>query len=132
MNFLEIIRLEFNPTEVIGSMLVNGKLFCCTLEPPNRNNMVGESCVPTGRYLVKRYLSKKFGCDCLALHNVVGRSFISVHPGNTAADTQGCILPGVMTGYLKEQRAVLQSKTALNALLDFVPIDATLIIRNCF
>lgn len=129
---LELVRLEFSPTEVLGVLLVDGKLFCWVLEPPQRDNRVGESCIPRGRYVAKRYDSAKFGCPCVALYNVPGRSFISMHPGNTGADTRGCLLSGVVTGYIGGKRAVLQSKQAMAALMTLVTGDAMIMIRNGF
>ena len=117
MDILKLTRMETGPTETIGVLTLNSQVFCLILEPPKKENKRSVSCIPTGRYLCKRYKSDKYGTDCLALYNVPGRDYISIHFGNTAEDTCGCLLPGAYSGVLKGERAVLRSKGTLKALM---------------
>ena len=51
----------------------------------------------------------------IAVRDVPGRDHILFHPGNTAADTRGCILPGTRPGRMDGRRAVLESAAAMRA-----------------
>jgi len=117
MESLRLIRMETGPTETLGVLKLNDQIFCLILEPPKKENKKSLSCIPTGRYLCKRYKSEKYKTDCLSLYNVPGRSYISIHFGNTAKDTQGCLLVGAYSGILNGERAVLRSRAALKALM---------------
>ncbi len=132
MNFLELTRMEATPTETIGVLTLNKALFCYVLEPPWKMNLRGESCIPTGQYLCKKYDSKKYGCPCLAVHNVPGRDYISMHYGNRAKDTKGCLITGTYTGVLGKNRAVLRSKAALKALMSEIRDICHLTIKEGF
>lgn len=67
---------------------------CYTLEDPWRNNAQGVSCIPAGEYRVTWEHSPKYQRHTYRLHDVPGRSGILIHPGNSQADTAGCILLG--------------------------------------
>ena len=132
MKFLELTRLETSPDSTIGVLTLDKKVFCYILEPPKKENTPGESCIPTGQYLCKRYDSQKFQCPCLAVHNVQGREYIAMHYGNTANDTKGCLIVGAYTGYLSGKRAVLRSKATLQALMSDLKDICHLTIRERF
>ena len=91
---IEIVRLEESEKDGTFGMLRIGKaLFCATLEPPDRFNAVGTSCIPAQQYFCDRYSSAKF-LNTFIVRNVPGRSGILFHAGNTVKNTQGCILLG--------------------------------------
>ena len=74
--------------------------FCDTLEPTWRDYAHGEkkvkgcSAIPEGRYAVALTFSPKFQKWLPELIGVPNFSGIRIHAGNTAKDTQGCILVG--------------------------------------
>lgn len=101
----------------IGKMYINGAYVCDTLEDKDRgltSNMSvaqicgvkvhGETAIPTGRYLVDmKTVSPRFGGRAQyqfckgrlpRLCNTVGFQGVLIHIGNTAKDTEGCILVG--------------------------------------
>ena len=53
--------------------------------------------IPTGRYQITATYSPHFNRTLPLLNNVPGYSGVRIHPGNTAADTDGCILVGENT-----------------------------------
>lgn len=71
----------------MGELLVNGAPFCYTLEPGRD--------VPAGTYQVLVTFSPKFDRPMPLVTGVPGFSGIRIHTGNTAQDTEGCLLVGV-------------------------------------
>lgn len=65
-----------------------------TIELPWRNNEVGESCIPEGRYLVKR---DKHGRHAwFKIMDVKGRTAIEWHIGTKPEHSEGCILSNLI------------------------------------
>lgn len=105
---LEIIRIAKKPKYTIGKLYINGKYFSDTLEDTDRglkdtmsiteiNNkkVNGETCIPTGTYLITITYSPKFKTQMPLINGVKGFNGIRIHPsGNQAEDTEGCILVG--------------------------------------
>lgn len=76
-----------------GSLSLNGKHLCYTIELPWLNNEHNISCIEEGSYLINRCYSKKFGLH-LILKDVQDRKFILIHPANNALkELRGCIAP---------------------------------------
>lgn len=119
MKIVELLRREESNFGSIGILSVDKKILCFTLEPPNKQNYVNESCIPTGQYLCKKINSPKFG-ETFEVIGVTGRSHILFHTGNTSEQTQGCILLGEAIGELSDRRAVLKSKTAFKKFKDIM------------
>ena len=63
-----------------------------------RTKVAGKTAIPYGRYRVRRTWSVKYGKKMMGLQAVPGFSGIRIHPGNSATDTAGCILPGMVRG----------------------------------
>ena len=76
------------------------KYFCDTLEPTWRDykngayKVKGRSAIPEGRYAVVISYSPKFKQWLPILLGVPKFKGIRIHAGNTAKDTEGCILVG--------------------------------------
>ena len=107
--------------------LYAGDLKLQTMEPPWRDNTRNESCIPVGYYKVCQHVSPRFG-RCFIVLNVEHRSHILFHSGNVVRHTKGCILPGLRKGYLKGQRAVLSSRTAMRHLMSWAGDGFNLVI----
>ncbi len=95
---------------------------CFSLEEPWKDNKVGISCIPTGKYLCVPHDGTRFK-DVWRLENVPNRTAILIHGGNTTDDIEGCILVGQRTGRHKGKRAVLASQNALKTLKAFIGRD---------
>ena len=94
-----------------------------TVERPWLNNEVGKSCIPEGRYLVKPFSGMKYK-DVYEVTNVVGRTAILLHAANKASQLQGCIAPGLSTGYMDDELAVMSSQAALNKIITITDYEA--------
>ena len=114
----------------IGRMEINGKYFCDTLEDTDRGlresmteaeiaalKVKGATAIPTGTYRIDMQTrSPRFGRVLPRLVSVKGYAGVLIHSGNTAADTEGCIL----VGENRERGKVLNSRATLEHLLVFL------------
>ena len=114
---LLIVRETYTDESVIGKLYLNGEFISYTLELAWNNNEKSISCVPRGVYDCKVRLAKDSASrnyDHLILEDVPDRSYILFHRGNSAKDSKGCILTGMMRG----DNVIYQSKTAHTLLMD--------------
>ncbi len=114
----------------IGRMEINGRYFCDTLEDTDRGlresmteaeiaalKVKGATAIPTGTYRIDMQTrSPRFGRVLPRLISVKGYAGVLIHSGNTAADTEGCIL----VGENRERGKVLNSRATLESLLVFL------------
>jgi hypothetical protein len=91
---ITVHRIKDNGARTLGVISVDGMIYGWTLEEPWRNNQRSISCIPAGEYPVRLTLSNRFKMVTPELLNVPDRTAIRIHPGNTEADTEGCILVG--------------------------------------
>ena len=76
-----------------GKLECEGKLICKTIELPWKMNETKVSCIPEGKYFIKKRYSKKFQWQ-LEINNVENRSLILFNPANNALqELNGCIAP---------------------------------------
>jgi hypothetical protein len=116
ITFVDIIRVEKSDAGTFGVCLLDGKAFCVTLEPEDRDNAEGVSCIPEGEYIARRVNSPRYG-DTFEVTGVPGRTHILFHAGNVEDDTRGCVLLGRNFGALGEQRAVLSSGNTFKSFM---------------
>lgn len=113
---LDLVRFQFNPRSTIGELLVNGEHECWTVEdvvrPVGAPKVHAKTAIPYGTYPVVITWSPRFKRELPLLVGVPGFEGIRIHAGNTADDTEGCILPG--TTHTSD--AVANSRVAFNAL----------------
>ena len=106
---IRLLRIEENFQHgTFGILLIQSKVFCITLEPPDKENLQSKSSIPAQQYMCERYSSVKYP-DTFRIMNVPGRSYVLFHAGNIDDHTQGCILLGQYFGKLKNNRAILNS-----------------------
>ena len=118
---LKLVRKTFTEESTIGELSVNGKQECFTLEDKVRAVKIhGKTAIPAGIYEVVITFSDRFKKPLPLLLNVPNFAGIRIHPGNTAADTEGCILVGAEKG----EDAVSSSRVAFTAL--FAKIETAL------
>lgn len=129
---LTLKRTYNNAKYCIGHLYVDGEYLSDTLEDTSRGlnskmslkeilkiKIKGLTAIPTGVYAISlntvspKYSKKKFFMDLCKgkmprLLNVPGYDGILIHPGNSAKDTDGCIL----VGYNKVKGGLVNSTEA--------------------
>ena len=138
MNTITVKRIANNPTlkYCIGKLYINGVYVCDTIEDYDRmlddsmslqeilkKKVKGQTAIPTGTYkLSLKYTSQAFKNTTWAklyggivprVLNVKGYDGILIHPGNTPADTFGCLL----VGENKEKGKVINSQITWKKLM---------------
>ena len=104
---ISVMRSPSMGGATIGKLYVDGAFKCHTLEDEIREvkgepvqawKIKGATAIPAGAYRVTLEHSARFGPDTLTIHDVSGFQYIRMHAGNTAADTEGCLLLGLQAG----------------------------------
>lgn len=113
----------------IGKMYVDGSYVCDTIEDTDRGlassmspaiiaqkKVPGKTAIPTGRYPVVMTFSPRFKRQLPLIERTPGYSGVRIHSGNTAADTDGCILPGFNT----KKGMVTNSRVATEKVISLI------------
>jgi Family of unknown function (DUF5675) len=96
---LKLVRQVFTQNSTIGRLFIDGEFECHTLEDMVRPEKIyGETAIPAGTYQVVISMSERFKTRLPLLVDVPGYTGVRIHPGNTKADTLGCILVGQSRG----------------------------------
>jgi len=117
-----VLTRTYFPEGTNGKLECEGKLICNTIELPWKMNETKVSCVPEGKYFIKKRYSQKFQWH-LEIENVQNRSLILFHPANNAiVELNGCIAPvtklsGPGLG-LMSRKAFTKLKTLVYKALD--------------
>lgn len=122
---IELVRIAFKDTYTIGKLYVDGKYFSDVLEDVDRGldssmseseilkkKVKGQTAIPTGHYVINITYSPKYKRMMPLLLDVKGFSGIRIHSGNTAKDTEGCLL----VGKNKQVGKVLESRDTYQRL----------------
>ena len=125
---IKLVRIAFKDTYTIGKLYVDGVYFSDTIEDKDRGlddsmtvreilnkKVKGETAIPTGHYNIEITYSPKYKRMMPLLIGVKGYSGIRIHSGNTAKDTEGCLLVGKNTkvGMVLESRNTYQRLFAM-------------------
>lgn len=89
-------RGEYEEGATTGDLYIDGVWECATLEDRVRTGpkVKGETAIPVGEYEILLTWSPRFKTILPLLIDVPGFDGIRIHPGNTADDTEGCLLVG--------------------------------------
>lgn len=119
-----VTRKTRTKTTTIGELSINDKFECYTLEDNDRGlqqampleeikrkKVFAQTAIPAGRYEVVITFSNRFQQYMPLLLNVPGFEAIRIHSGNTATDTEGCILLGqtLSPDFIGNSRAAFRS-----------------------
>lgn len=118
---LTVIRTDLLPGMTRGLLDVDGEFFGHTLEDedlqlelyPTRKKY-GETAIPRGNFKMVLDFSARFKVTMPHVLGVPGFDGVRIHPGNTTADTHGCILIGMV----KTDTGVGRSREAYERLMD--------------
>lgn len=116
------------PDYTIGKLYIDGHYFCDTLEDtvrPAGQKIAGRTAIPAGDYKVIKSYSPRFKKILPEILDVPGFSGVRIHAGNTAKDTDGCLLLGLN----KTKGAVLDSQTTMAYFMARVPNEFDLTIE---
>lgn len=90
---LSLVRESSGVHGTLGKLFMDGKFFAFTLEPDE--DRANHPAIPLGTYTVIVTPSLRFKRMLPLIIGVKGRNGIRIHPGNTSADSEGCILLGM-------------------------------------
>ena len=100
---LRLERYALGQKATLGKLFSGDEQLCYTLEdvvreiegdPVESWKIDGQTAIPRGTYKIGIDFSPHFKRDLPHLLNVPGYVGVRIHPGNTDADTEGCILLG--------------------------------------
>lgn len=107
---ITLFRIANRDTYCIGKLYIDGQFFCNTIEDVDRGlddemteeeilkkKVRGQTAIPTGIYHVYITYSPKYKKQMPLIDGVKGFSGIRIHSGNTAKDTEGCLIVGLNT-----------------------------------
>ena len=122
---ISLVREPSSNVATIGRLSIDGRHECYTCEDvvrPGQEKVPGATAIPEGPYRVVITQSRRFGVPMPLLLDVPGFEGIRIHWGNTAEDTEGCILVGVgfagdrvTDSQVAYRRLFAQIQTALDA-----------------
>lgn len=84
--------------------------------PVSEWKIKGRTAIPAGNYRVTITQSARFNRPLPLLNDVPGFAGIRIHSGNTSADTEGCLLPGLSYGADR----VNHSRDAFNVIFSLI------------
>ncbi|MFD2717889.1 DUF5675 family protein [Hymenobacter monticola] len=103
---LEVKSLIHTLKTTISELYVDGRFQCHILEDVTRKTtdkkVYGATAIPCGTYKVIIDMSNRFKRLLPLLVDVPGFVGVRIHPGNKAADTEGCLLPGTYDPSVKD------------------------------
>ena len=131
---LKLVRQTFTSHSTIGNLYIADagsdeyRFECFVLEDVVRAvKTPGETAIPEGEYKIVIDESKRFKRRMPRLLDVPGFEGVRIHAGNTAADTEGCLLVGKtkgvnFVGLSRKAFAELFSKLELAIAVDSVTL----------
>lgn len=112
----------------LGSFYIDNEVVAKTLELPWKGNSRSISCIPEGKYIVRRNPPKEDRpYSYFRFDKVPGRSGILIHRGVKPLHSKGCILVGSRFANVESNEPILESSgVKLQWLVDNLPEDFVL------
>jgi hypothetical protein len=102
MMHIKAHRNVFTDHTTISDVTVNDDFVCFFLEDKDRKledggeKVYGKTAIPRGFYNIVMDFSPKYQKNMPHILDVPGFEGVRIHPGNKEADTEGCLLPGMI------------------------------------
>lgn len=123
---VKVIRIFKGSEYTIGKLYIDDNYFCDTLEDTVRKEKIaGKTAIPAGTYKVKKTMSPRFKKILPEILNVPNFTGVRIHAGNTAKDTEGCLLLGLN----KVKGSVVNSQDAVAFFMDRTPDEFEITIQ---
>jgi hypothetical protein len=115
---LQLDRRAYEEGSTVGDLFIDGVWECASLEDQVREGpkVKGETAIPEGVYEIRLTHSPRFKRVLPLLVDVPGFDGIRIHPGNTAKDTEGCLLVGENVTYAMGLPFLTHSRRAFDRL----------------
>ena len=111
---LRLVRDELGDDYTSGTLSDSVGVICYTLEDKVRETKIpGVTAIPYGTYPLRVTHSPRFNKPLPLLFGVPGFEGVRIHAGNSAKDTEGCILVGLG----RNRGVLLNSRAALDRLM---------------
>lgn len=100
---IQVKRFEYSSNYTISKLYVDGEYLCYVLEDTVREiegvavskwKIPSKTAIPKGTYEVTLTYSPHFQKMMPLLNGVEGYEGVRIHTGNTATDTEGCLIVG--------------------------------------
>lgn len=115
--FLTLVRDRTPKNHTAGEMFYKGHQLCYTCEDLVRIEKIkGITAIPNGTYKVIITYSNRFKKPLPLLLDVPNFTGVRIHAGNTAEDTEGCILVGLE----QTPTGVGRSRDAMNLIMPLI------------
>lgn len=115
----DVLEKEFT----LGTLSIDGKHFCYTVEDTVRDKKIaGITAIPYGKYKIIVNMSPRFKRLLPRLLDVPNFAGVLIHAGNTAKDSEGCILMGMG----RTANGVSLSRDAMSQLMAILKASSTL------
>lgn len=121
------LKRYYSPFGTWGKLTLPN-LGLCTIERPWLDNKINSSCIPEGRYLCSRYLSKAHG-STFEVESVCGRTYILFHKGNKVSDVKGCIAVGKSWNIVGHKPYIHDSKTGFDQFMACLESEDKFILK---
>lgn len=111
---LVLTRDVLEPDFTLGKLSVDDNFFCFTVEDSVRDKKIfGKTAIPFGTYDIVLTFSNRFQKVLPLLVNVPNFDGVRIHSGNTAEDTEGCLIVGLE----RTDKGVAKSRAAMEELM---------------
>lgn len=119
MRNLFLKRIATSDLGTFGVFCLGSIPVCLSCELPWKDNQNEISCIPVGSYLCEPWDSEQHPIS-YRLIEVPNRKDVLIHPGNSIANSRGCILPGTSFDPIGGVPGVWHSMTAMKELRDLL------------